>query len=565
MSPPDTASSSTQIEQDQLFQTALLHLMVDACATLDADGRIISVNAGMEELFAVHQSKLLGRRLSEVFSLATNIIEEAIGNGCAWEAHTEAMAGCVVRLKLYPAFHRSGEIGGWVASAAQSTRLPSAGATSEDSFDPLTNLPGRNLVVRRLAPDLLQSGNGEKQVTVLCVDLDGFGQVNRDHGRAIGDQVLIETARRLGRSMRASNIIGRLQEDMFIVAISDIRSHEQINAVASRLIASIAVPFAVKGAREPILLTASIGIAIAPESGDNAEILIGYAQAAVDLAKQSGAGTYQFYTNETGGEVRERRSMVNRLRRAIDEGEMQLLYQPKVSLASDRIVAAEALVRWQDPNSGLIMPADFIPLAEDAGLIDPLGRKVLVEACQTLRKWQDDGLPFLRVAVNVSAREVARASFFDDLNKILDDTGIEPDSLELEITESAVMEGAEEIIRTLRDIRSIGVHLTADDFGTGYASLSYLRNFPLDGIKIDTTFVNDIGRPDGGGGLASAVIAVGHCLGMNVVAEGVETQQQLDYLRWRNCDEVQGYLISEPLSAEDFIAMVQGEQVTQGA
>ena len=559
--PPHDINASAQAEQDQLFQTALLHLMVDACATLDADGRIISVNAGMEELFEVHQSKLLGRRLPEVFSRATSIIEEAIGNGCAWEAHAEAKAGREVLLKIYPVFRRSGEIGGWVASATLSDRLPSPGVISEDSFDPLTNLPGRNLVIRRLAPDLLQSLNGENQVTLLCVDLDGFDQVNRDHGRAVGDQVLIETALRLGRSMRASNIIGRLQEDMFIVAISDIRSHEQINAVASRLIAKIAAPFTVKGAREPILLTASIGIAIAPESGNNAEILIGYAQAAVDLAKQTGAGTFQFYTNETGGEVRERRSIVNRLRRAIDEGELQLLYQPKVSLASGRIVAAEALVRWHDPNSGLIMPGDFIPLAEDAGLIDPLGRKVLIEACETLRKWQDGGLPFLRVAVNVSAREVARASFLDDLNKILDYTGIEPDSLELEITESAVMEGAEEIIRTLRDIRSIGVHLTADDFGTGYASLSYLRNFPLDGIKIDTTFVNDISRPEGGGGLASAVIAVGHCLGMNVVAEGVETHEQLNYLRWRNCDEVQGYLISEPLGAEEFIALVQKGQV----
>ena len=560
MSPPDTIPND-QAEQDQLFQTALLHLMEDACATLDADGRIISVNAGMEELFEVHQSKLLGRFLPEVFSMATSIIEEAIGNGCAWESHAEAKAGREVRLKLYPVFHQTGEIGGWVASATLSNRLPSPGIIPDDSFDPLTNLPGRNLVIRRLAPELLRCLNGKNQVTLLCVDLDGFDQVNRDHGRAVGDQILIETALRLGRSMRASNIIGRLQEDMFIVAISDIRSHEQINAVASRLIANIAVPFTVKGAREPILLTASIGIAIAPESGHNAEILIGYAQAAVDLAKQTGVGTFQFYTNETGGEVRERRSMVNRLRRAIDEGELQLLYQPKVSLASGRIVAAEALVRWHDPNSGMIMPGDFIPLAEDAGLIDPLGRKVLIEACETLRTWQVGGLPFLRVAVNVSAREVARASFLDDLNQILDDTGIQPDSLELEITESAVMEGAEEIIRTLRDIRSIGVHLTADDFGTGYASLSYLRNFPLDGIKIDTTFVNDISRPDGGGGLASAVIAVGHCLGMNVVAEGVETHEQLDYLRWRNCDEVQGFLISQPLGAEEFIALVQKGQV----
>lgn len=555
MSPPDSIPES-MAGQDQMFQTALLHLMQEACATLDAEARVLSVNAGMEELLEAHQSLLIGRRLPDVFRPDSGIIEEALGNGCAWEAHVDASAGKSVLLMLYPAFDQAGEIGGWVASARQAQAIPADVSGKDENFDPLTNLPGRNLIIRRLTPELRDIKDGERQVTLLCVDLDGFDQINRDHGRAVGDHVLIETARRLGRSMRASNIIGRLQEDMFIIAISDMRTYEQINAVASRVLAAIAVPYAVKGAREPILLTASIGIAIAPECGNDAEVLIGYAQAAVDLAKQTGAGSYQFYSNSTGGEVRERRSMVNRLRRAIDDGEMTLLYQPKVSLASGQIVAAEALVRWQDPHSGLIMPADFIPLAEDAGLIDPLGHKLLLEACQTLRTWQVDGMPFLRVAVNVSAREIARPSFLFDLNAILDETGIEPDSLELEITESAVMEGAEDIIRTLRDIRSIGVHLTADDFGTGYASLSYLRNFPLDGIKIDTTFVSDIQRPDGGGGLASAVIAVGHCLGMNVVAEGVETQEQLSYLRWRDCDEVQGFLISEPLTADKFIELV---------
>jgi len=555
MSPPDNASEFPA-DQDQLFQAALLYLMEDACATLDANGRILSVNAGMEELCDAHESVLLGKRLADAFPLAAAAIDEALGNGCAWEMHVDVKSAQAVLLKLYPAFHSNGDIGGWVTSARLDNKTHGDRNAEGENVDALTNLPGRSLVVRRLEAELRDIQGGDRQVTVLCIDLDGFDQINRDYGRAIGDQILIETAHRLGRSMRASNIIGRMQEDMFIVAIADIRSHEQINAVASRLLAAVAAPYTVKGVREPILLTACVGIAIAPENGHIADVLIGYAQTAVDLAKQTERGTYQFYSNSTGGEVRERRSMVNRLRRAIDEGEMSLFYQPKVSLVSGEIVAAEALVRWHEPNSGLIMPDAFIPLAEDAGLLDPLGHKLLLEACQTLRSWQDRGLPFLRVAVNVSAREIARASFFNDLNHILDETGVEPDSLELEITESSVMEGAEEIIRTLRDIRAIGVHLTADDFGTGYASLSYLRNFPLDGIKIDTTFVSDIERPDGGGGLASAVIAVGHCLGMNVIAEGVETKEQLKYLRWRDCDEVQGYLISEPLTADKFIDMV---------
>ena len=554
--PSSDTPPANSVERDAVFMSALLHLMEDACATLDDEARITSLNAGMEELLDTHQSKLIGHTLSAVMAPAATKIDDAIVNGCAWEARLEVLPGRTVRLQLNPAYDRLGGIAGWVATARVLDVTDHGGGKDTSTYDPLTSLPGRELVIRRLSLDLQAARNGERQVTLLCLDLDGFDAVNREHGRAAGDQVLIETARRLGRSLRASNIIGRLQEDMFIVAISDIRSHEQINAVAQRLIAAIAVPYQVKGVRDPILLTACVGIAEAPESGNDADELIGHAQTAVDLAKQTGAGTYQFYTNSTGVEIRERRSRVNKLRRAIADGQLQLMYQPKVSLASGEIVAAEALVRWQDPDSGIIMPADFIPLAEDAGLIDPIGRMVLLEACETLAGWQKNGMPFLRVAVNVSAREIARSSFYDDLVRIMNETGIEPDSLELEITESAVMEGAEDVIRSLSDIRALGVHLTADDFGTGYASLSYLRNFPLDGIKIDTTFVSDISKPEGGG-LASAVIAVGHCLEMNVVAEGVETEEQLSYLRWRDCDEVQGYLISAPLSSADFVAMVQ--------
>lgn len=554
MSPPDHAPPHGA-DNDAKFGSALLHLMEDACATLDIDGRIDAVNAGMEELLDTHQSRLIGRRISDVFGEAGHKVDEALEDGCAWEAEAVVEPGRTVRLQLSPAYDGDGNAAGWVALARViDLNLKAAHELAASYYDPLTNLPGRTLVVRRLQPDLRQINGDPVQVTILCVDLDGFDAVNRDHGRAIGDQVLVETARRLGRSMRASNIVGRLQEDMFVVGISDMRTHEQINAVAQRLIAAVSVPFQVKGARDPILLTASVGIAVAPENGNDAEELIGHAQTAIDLAKQTGTGTYQFYTNATGGEVRERRSRVNRLRRAIEDGQLQLRYQPKVSLASGGIVAAEALVRWQDPDSGLVMPAEFIPLAEDAGLIDPLGRKVLVEACETLAGWQKSGMPFLRVAVNVSAREIARPTFYDDLIAILKETGVEPDALELEITESAVMEGAEDVIRSMRDIRELGVHLTADDFGTGYASLSYLRKFPLDGIKIDTTFVGDIAA--GGGGLASAVIAVGHCLEMNVVAEGVETEDQLSYLRWRDCDEVQGFLISKPLIAAEFVDLV---------
>jgi len=548
-----------ELKRDLALSSAFLRANENAAAILDDAGVISHVNAAFTELMEAQDRDLVGRPLASIFSRDSKRIDAAVLSEIETDLDLEVLLGKVSRLNLIPATNENGDISGWVAKFRSISAAGDDGAIPADSFDPLTNLPGKRLVKSRLERLVETADQHEGQVTILCVDLDGFGRVNGEFGRAVGDNILIETARRLGRSMRASNIIGRLQEDMFIIVVPDMRSHEQINAVASRLISNIAIPFSIKGARDTVMLTTSVGIAIAPEHGSNAEDLINHAQSAVELAKQTGTGTYQFYTNETGGQVRERRSQVNRLRRAIDNDQMRLLYQPKVSLASGEIVAAEALVRWQDPESGMILPADFIPLAEDAGLINPLGYKILSQACETLRTWQDADMPFLRIAVNVSAREIARASFFEDMTHILNETGIEADALELEITESAVMESAEEVIQSLREIRRLGIHLTADDFGTGYASLSYLRNFPLDGIKIDTTFVGDIDNDtDGdGGGLASAVIAVGHCLGMNVVAEGVETQTQLDYLRWRDCDEVQGYLISEPLAADDFIALVK--------
>lgn len=544
------------------FRDALLHMMVmeEAAATLDGSGNVTAVNAAMEEMFGLHQSRLLGRPLAALFDKAAEAIGKSLEIGCAWEANVDVIVtgnrAETARLRLFPAFDSSGTVYGWVA-AARLYEKDDGGEVSVDNLDPLTNLPGRALVRARLSRAFRDSQDGEWQVTVYCVDLDGFDQVNREHGRAVGDKILMETARRIGRSMRGSNIIGRLDEDMFIVVVPDIRTQEQTIAVATRLMASIAVPYSIKGVRDPLLLTASVGIAVSPENGKDADALIGFAQAAVELAKAGGGANYQFYTSRTGGEVRERRTRISQLRRAIYNGQLFLRYQPKVSLVTGAIVAAEALVRWQEPGSGLIMPADFVPLAEDAGLIDQLGHSVLTEACAMLRTWQDADLPFLRLAVNVSAREIARRTFYKDLVTILRGTGIEPDALELEITESSVMEGAEDVIRSLRDIRALGVHLTADDFGTGYSSLSYLRNFPLDGIKIDTTFVADIDNPADGGGLAAAVIAVGHSLGMNVVAEGVETETQLSYLRWRNCDEAQGYLLSEPVSDDDFVALVR--------
>ena len=556
--PPNDQNTVSVLGAAEAIGEATLRIVAAPLAVLSPNGVIRKVNSEMESMLGLNHGQLEGRSLGDVFVVEPDAFTTAIENGLRWEiaADTCEMKRAV-RLRLEPAIDNDGNVLAWMASATPSDNDDEALHRIEEHVDVLTGLPTRQIVRLRLERAIAAVQPGAHHVTVLCIDIDGFDSVNEEYGRAVGDLVLIETARRIGRSVRGSNVIGRMMEDAFLVVIPDLVTTDQVVAVAARLIATLSRPFVTPGASDPIMISASVGIAMSPDNGNDADALIGFAQAAVDHAKRTGSGTYQFYSLETGSKGRERRSRVSKLNRAIEDDQMMLHYQPKVSLASREIVAAEALIRWQDPNSGLIMPTEFVSLAEDAGLIDPLGRVVMTTACRAVAEWHAAGLPFLRLAVNVSAREVARRSFYDDLRAIIAEHNVDPEALELEITESAIMDNAEEVVQSLRKIRALGIHLTADDFGTGYASLSHLRHLPLDGIKIDTTFVSDIDAPGSDGGLAAAVIAIGHSLGMNVVAEGVETEHQLNFLRWRDCDEIQGYLVSAPLPNEDFVAMVR--------
>ncbi len=533
---------------------AFIALSQGPAAVLNGDGSIAEVNGSFARLFEKTPARLRGRTMKGLIKGEKKRIGDALTAGAATEllVYLDGKAGSMeLLLRLQPWAQRAGKTGGWLA-----TLSPIGGDGIGDdtgNLDPLTGLPNRDLLRQRLEQVLRR----DKAAAVLCVDIDNFDRINQSYGRAAGDVVLIETSKRISKSVRAYNPLGRMIEDAFIVILPDYGSAEHVNAVAQRLISAFALPFEVKGVADPLHLTACVGVAIAEGGDHDPDEMMENARRAAELAKQTGRGTYQFYRGSTKGQIRERRSRVNRLKRAIEQDELTLVYQPKMLLASGRIIGAEALVRWREPRKGTVMPGDFIPLAEDAGLIDPLGGTVMRKACAALNDWRAQGLPPMRLAVNVSAREIARRSFRDDLMRILDETGTDPASLEIEITESAIMEGAEDVISSLRKIRKTGVHLTADDFGTGYASLSYLQDFPLDGIKIDTSFVAAIDKAEDGGGLAAAVIAVGRCLGMIVVAEGVETEAQLAYLRWRDCDAVQGYLISPPVEADAFAALLR--------
>jgi EAL domain-containing protein (putative c-di-GMP-specific phosphodiesterase class I) len=361
-------------------------------------------------------------------------------------------------------------------------------------------------------------------------------------------------------SVRASDTVSRQGGDEFVILLSEITHPEDAATSARKILLSLSAPCSIGG--HDLHINGSIGISVYPEDGADAEALIKNADTAMYHAKESGRNNLQFFKADMNRKAVERQSLEGGLHRALEREEFLLHYQPKVNLNTGEITGVEALVRWQQPDRGLVSPAQFIPIAEECGLILPIGRWVLREACRQARAWQDAGLPPLPVAVNVSAVEFRDKGFVESVRTILSETGLEPRYLELELTEGVLMEDAESTASVLRDLKTMGVHLAVDDFGTGYSSLSYLRQFPIDVLKIDRSFVNQITADPDDSTIVSAIINMGKSLKHHVVAEGIETQLQRAYLQTQQCGEGQGYLFSRPLAAPQFAQLLQSGMTT---
>lgn len=414
--------------------------------------------------------------------------------------------------------------------------------------EPLTDLPNRRLFAERLATAVGRAGAQRHRLAVLRLGLDRFNAVVESYGHAYGDLLLQGVAERLAGCL-PRDALAHFGGDGFAVLLSELTRLPEPALVAARLLEALSRPFELPG--HMVYATASVGITLFPDDAEDTETLLENAATALDRAKGEGGGSYQFFTPRMKSEVLERLDLETRLRGAAERGELVLEYQPQVELASGRTVGFEALVRWDEPELGRVDPTRFIPLAEETGLIDAIGAWALAAVCRQNKAWQRAGLPPLRAAVNVSARQF-RHGIEKSVARVLAETGLDPRYLELEITESSVMECVPESLEVLHRLRALGVQLSLDDFGTGYSAMSYLKRLPVATLKIDCSFVRDITRDADSAAIVEAIIAVAHSLKLKVIAEGVETAEQLARLRAHGCDEVQGFVVGRPLPASEF-------------
>ena len=429
------------------------------------------------------------------------------------------------------------------------------------NYDSLTGLPNRDLCLERLHNKLLKGVGGDNEVALLFIDLDRFKFVNDTWGHSSGDELLKLAAIRLRNCIREKDTVARFGGDEFVVLLIGLSNRFAIERVVKNILTSLSMPFHLGGNNEAVV-SASIGVTVGPSDGDNVELLLKNADTAMYQAKAAGRNTYQFFTKSMNEAVSRRMHIEQALRQAIKHQEFVLHYQPVVSLKNGEIIGAEALIRWQHPSKGLIYPDNFIEVAEDAGLIEPIGQWVIEQACTDLKHWHSLGLE-LQVAVNVSSRQCKQTSktpIKDIIKTALKVNDISPSNLKVEITESLLMDNSEEMMTTLQDIRSLGVAIYMDDFGTGYSSLSYLKHFPIDVMKIDRSFIAGSIDDKTDASLVEAVVLIGHSLSLKLVGEGIETKQHYDYLRSLGCDYGQGYFISKPIVSADFIILCQ--QVT---
>ncbi len=533
---------------------------------LDANGLVTYVSPAVEQIGGYSASEVIGHSFAEFIhpddlpSLLESFQRTVAGNPEPSEYRVLTKSGEVhwVRSSSRPVYDGD-RITGLRAVLMDITERRKADETISylAHHDALTGLPNRVLFMDRLDLALAQARRSGEMLAVMSLDMDRFKAVNDTAGHSGGDQVLRSVGEQLARLVREGDTAARVGGDEFALLLPAIPALEDATTIAERVLAELRGPRLVAG-RE-LQLTTSIGIAIHPDDGQDAETMLRNADAAMYQAKEQGRNNYQLFAPSMNTCIAERLALESGLRRALDRREFVVHYQPKANIASGRIVGAEALVRWQHTERGLVLPGEFIPLAEQTGLIVPLGEWVLRTACAQNKAWQEAGFPPLRVSVNLSMRQFLQSDLVQMVARALHETGLAPRYLELEITESVASQQPDVAILVLRQLREMGVHISVDDFGTGYSSLNYLKRFPIHTLKIDRSFVNELTTDPNDVAIASAIITLAHSLNLDAIAEGVETEEQLAFLKQRQCDEFQGFLLAKAVPAEALERMLAQE------
>ncbi|MFI4948201.1 MAG: EAL domain-containing protein [Alphaproteobacteria bacterium] len=548
-----------------------LNCIGDAVICTDVRGNITFLNAVAEGMTGWPWQEAAGRPMAEVFRILDSVSRETIPNRMEMAVDQNRTIhlppNCIlirrdgfeipIEDSASPIHDRDGQNRGAVivfhdVSAAQTMMLQMVRAAEHDF---LTGLPNRVLLIDRISQAIALALRHGNKVGMLFLDLDGFKHINDSLGHPIGDKLLQSVAGRLLDCVRGADTVSRQGGDEFVVLLSDIQKLEDVATLATRMLRSVAEAHSID--RHDLHITTSVGISIYPDDGLDAETLIRNADTAMYQAKENGRHCWRFFTPVMNVRAVERQSLEEGLRRALERREFALHYQPKIDLKTGAITGAEALVRWTHSTRGSVSPAEFVPVAEDCGLIAPIGAWILREACRQARSWVDAGLPVMTMAVNISALELRDDNFLGNLFATLGETGFDPRTLELELTEGVLMKHAESAALILQTVRERGVQVAIDDFGTGYSSLSYLRRFPVDELKIDQSFVHRITTHPGDAPIVTAVISMARSLKLRVVGEGVEMLEEVEFLRTHQCDEAQGYYFSRPVPADQFAKLLR--------
>ena len=563
----DDVTESKQAEEQLREAAAVMQSTHEGVVVTDITPSILAVNAAYSAITGYSPEEVVGKNPNIVSSgragkgfyesMWKNLLKDGYWQGEIWNRRKSGEVYPQL-LTISTVYNDNHEPVRYVGVFADITQLKETQAQLEfmAHHDPLTQLPNRALVESRLEQEIEQAHRHGQQMGVLFIDLDRFKQVNDSFGHLIGDELLCAVAHRLGARLREGDTLGRLGGDEFILLVSPLREAQDAAVVARDFIAALNEPFKLSDGSE-VFIGGSIGISLFPQDGDSVSELMKNADAAMYLAKESGRNQFSFYTRELNAGARAKLALENDLRRALVKNELTLHYQPKIDLRSGLVCGAEALTRWRLADGSMVSPVEFIPLAEKSSLIIDIGAWVIEQACRQVRAWLDAGLPDVCVAVNISARQFRSGNLDKQLDHILEQYALKGRHLELELTESMLMPEPEQAVATMHKLKQHGVNISLDDFGTGYSSFGYLSRFPIDTLKIDQSFVRGVVTDPDAAEIASAIIGLAHRMRLRVVAEGVETADQLAYMRTNDCDELQGYYFSKPLAADDFAELLR--------